>query len=401
MAYTKDLGQHEEMSLARKIKKFAIYFGCLIVLGPLIWGAWRIKTNPMEQRLPLPFSFSPATIPLLRTWPAENPNERESVQVLFVGDEFAQEIWKWRDTFNQELSRDLSTPFKLGVLASPDQGLHRLAARLKLMDTLPKIVILMSGGAEAKEPTFNLTDYNLIKSNLKLSQNALSSTLIEFFPVLSRLFYRPTKLQDIPPEIIGFKGKLFDYEYQMSSELTYLLFQIQLEDLTRYLQKQKVQVVLSTLPVRLEEAPHGTCLKAQSPELTTITTQIWSMLKEGRNKDASALLEKLNVPQNPSSIGYYLLALSQQKNGDLSSAKDNFKLASAYDCRIWRANHTFNTIIRQVALDHDVPLFDFEQWHNQDFGKNNLFLNATVPQPFYLEKAAFLLGRTLRSYLKL
>lgn len=388
------------MAILHKIKNIILMLGALCILGIASWGYYRFHQNPLDQALPLPYKWAPQALPELRLWNKDNQYSLEEVQVLIAGDEFAQEFWNWRDPFAQELSLDLSSAFRIGILGKKDEGIHRISQRFHLMPKTPKIIILMVGGAEGSEINIDFKEYEKIKHNLNLYQNSLLATAIELLPPLSRFIFRPIRQVELGPTIVPPKGNLLDYEYQMLAEIKYLLFKAQLEELVQYLQKKGSQVVLTTLPIRLEQTPHGTCVTAQDPENTKTTAEIWELLKQGRPKDALALMDQKSFATYPGPLPPFLRGVALNKTGEHHSSIEHFLLASALDCHLWRANFSINSIIRLVAKDNDVPLFDYEQWLNLDFGKNPLFITPTVPHPFYLERGAQLMGKTLRTFLR-
>jgi hypothetical protein len=75
--------------------------------------------------------------------------------------------------------------------------------------------------------------------------------------------------------------------------------------------------------------------------------------------------------------------------------------ASAYDCNPWRATELHNSIIRKVAKQHQILLFDFAKVMEDDYGKNTTFFDETHPQNLYYDKGMEQLGLVIKSILKL
>ena len=62
---------------------------------------------------------------------------------------------------------------------------------------------------------------------------------------------------------------------------------------------------------------------------------------------------------------------------------------------------THNSIIRQVAQDHQVLLFDFARLVENEYTENTTFFDEIHPQNLYYEKGMQQLGLLIKSILKL
>jgi hypothetical protein len=87
--------------------------------------------------------------------------------------------------------------------------------------------------------------------------------------------------------------------------------------------------------------------------------------------------------------------------GDLAEALDHLHQAAAYDCQSWRATQVTNNIIRKVASEQRVMLFDFARLVESDWTKNSTFFDELNPQNLYYQKAVDALGSVLRRVLQL
>jgi hypothetical protein len=87
--------------------------------------------------------------------------------------------------------------------------------------------------------------------------------------------------------------------------------------------------------------------------------------------------------------------------GMLDEAKNALLQASAYDCGPWRATELQNSIIKKVAKEHQILLFDFAKVVEDDFGKNTTFFDEIHPQNLYYDKGMAQLGLVIKSILKL
>jgi hypothetical protein len=75
--------------------------------------------------------------------------------------------------------------------------------------------------------------------------------------------------------------------------------------------------------------------------------------------------------------------------------------ASSYECSPWRATEVQNSIIRKVAKQQQILLFDFAQLVEREYTNNDTFFDDLHPQNQYYEKAMEQLGLVIKRILKL
>jgi hypothetical protein len=87
--------------------------------------------------------------------------------------------------------------------------------------------------------------------------------------------------------------------------------------------------------------------------------------------------------------------------GLLDEAVDTLLNATAFDCQPWRTSHVQNSIIRKVARNHQVILFDYARMVENDFLTGTTYFDEIHPQNLYYEKAMEQLGLAIKGVLKL
>jgi hypothetical protein len=87
--------------------------------------------------------------------------------------------------------------------------------------------------------------------------------------------------------------------------------------------------------------------------------------------------------------------------GNIDEAIPALLSASAYDCEPWRATEVQNSIIRKVAKNQQVILFDFAKLLDQEYTNNTTFFDETHPQNLYYEQGMEQLGLVIKNILKL
>src|SRR5690606_701103 len=87
--------------------------------------------------------------------------------------------------------------------------------------------------------------------------------------------------------------------------------------------------------------------------------------------------------------------------GKKDEAIETLLLATTYECLPWRATEIQNDIIRKVAQDHQILLFDFAKMVNSSYTQNTLFFDEIYPQNIFYEKAMRQLGLVIKGILRL
>lgn len=368
----------------------------LLILLPFIalsaggfWVWQRVESNP-DGVIPVPYVL-----------PAVSEKIAVDAPLLIVGDRMAKRFGLFKETLSLEISTGLSKPLKTGVLASENSGLHRTLRVLENLEAWPKIMLYTGGSEELVEEKFLTREIPTIRRNFERYADDRWRTLLMVWPDSARLIYDPLVRQVLPAEPTVTSREMTEAEYQARLELSYRIFEIELERMIELSRDKKVVLILMTVPVNLDIPPKKTCTVARTNESTRELAAIRELI---RNQDYKAAYPRSKeLAQNTLANAEVLFLYGQvaQRIGRSDEAKDALRKAAAFDCQSWRANEVTNNIIRKVARDHRVTLFDFADMVDEDWRKNTTFFDEIYPQDLYYEKASKALATVLRKMLKL
>ena len=373
------------------LKKLLILLPLLGILGVAFWANERIQANP-DSVLPIPYVF---------------PTLAEKIAVdsplLIVGDRMAERFGLFKETLSLELSTGLSKPLKTGVLANPRAGLHRTLRSLESLDAWPKVMIYTGGSEEMAEETFRTSEISKIRRNFERYGDDRWRTLMMLWPESARLIYTPLVRQVLPDEVSleDVNREVSEGEYQARLELSYRLYEMELVRLVELARAKNVTLLFMTVPINLDVPPRLTCSNSQSEEISREMEAIRALIREQNYKAAYPRAQELAASTLANAEVFFLHGQISYRMGRLEEAKKSLHAAAAFDCRAWRSNQVTNNIIRKVADEQRVTLFDFADMVDADWRQNATFFNEIYPQDLYYERAAKALGAVLRRMLKL
>jgi hypothetical protein len=159
-------------------------------------------------------------------------------------------------------------------------------------------------------------------------------------------------------------------------------------------------LILSTTPYKLDAIPHRVCAFTTTVELERELVGLNDAIAKEDYKAAYNLSSKLLGQYVGNTELHYLHGLVAQNLNNTPEAIETFKKASTFDCGPWRATEVYNSIIRKVAKEQQVMLFDFATLTERDFGRP-VFFDEIHPQNLYYERASKQLGLVIKSILKL
>ncbi len=113
--------------------------------------------------------------------------------------------------------------------------------------------------------------------------------------------------------------------------------------------------------------------------------------------ESSKLMDKF--PGNADLL--YLHGEVAKRLGKAGEALPSLLKASAFECLPWRSTEVHNSIIRKVARENQVMLFDFAQMMAKNFTQEETFLDELYPQDRFYEMAMKQLGLAIKGILKL
>jgi len=372
------------------VEKLIKYGALALAALALYFVVTRLTGNP-KGLLPLPYALSPASEGIQLDAP-----------VLIVGDRMGARFGLFKENLALNLSVGLSKPIQIQSIAREGFGLHRTLRQLQSLVKWPKVLLYQGGSEEFREIKFRTDQIPVIRHNFDLYTNDRAMTAMMVWPFLSRLIYTPVQRIKLGDQVGEASKKIpSDYEYQQRLELTYRIYELELLELVKAARENKSLLILITAPVNLDVAPRRTCSNAGSALIDREVKQIREKIRNQDYKGAYAQSKVLNDGTLANAEVLYLHGQVAYRSGFVAEAVDSLKKASAYDCEGWRANEVINSIIRKVAQEQRVTLFDFAAMMDRDWNVNVTFFDEFYPQNLYYEKAMKYLAVVLKRILKL
>jgi hypothetical protein len=363
----------------------------LLGLGMLTAGYFvydRFGQNP-EQIFPYPYQFQSAS-----------PALKLDAPILITGDRMGAYFAKYSSELSANISINLSKPIKIQSIASQGRALHRSLHELKSLIQWPQILIYQGASEELMEQKFDPQVSSIIKKNFELYKDDRIETLIMLFPWLSRLVYWPhprIKLSDSPQLL----SEVNEEEYFKLLDTELLLFEQQLIQLVNLSRNRGSMLILTTTPLNLDVAPRKSCTFTSPLELQIQLKELDDLMTANNPKGAYSLSQKLIKQYSGNADLLFKHGLISKRLGLIDEAKNSLIQATAFDCDPWRSNLVYNSIIRRVARNHQVTLFDFAKLVENQWNQGPTFFDDIYPQNLFYEKAMKQLGLLLRQILKL
>lgn len=362
-----------------------LIFGVILTGGYFVWT--RYEQNP-EQIVPFPYSFeSPA------------PGLKLDAPILIAGDRMGFYLGKFSTTLADTISVNLEKPIKIQTIARPGHALHRTLHELKSLSQWPQIVIYQGASEEFGERKFLLEEIKRIRTNFKRYQDDRIETLLILYPWISRIVYEPLKRVILPGQPVQEEMEEEEYTKRLETEL--LLFEQQLIQLVNMSKDKNSLLILTTTPINLDERPHKVCGFTTTPDIEAEIIELRKLVDAGNHKGAFTMSSKLISKYTGNAELLYLHGQIAKRLGVVDEAVNTLLTASAYDCEPWRATEIHNSIIRKVAKDQQVLLFDFAKLLEGEYTANTTFFDEIHPQNLYYEKGMEQLGLVIKNILKL
>jgi hypothetical protein len=372
------------------LKKVLSALFVVILLGVVTLGFFvfqRYQQNP-EQIVPMPYAFQETS-----------PAIKLEAPILIIGDSMGSYFAKFTPTLADTISVNLSKPIKIQSLAKPGFALHRTLHELKSLVQWPQIIIYQGASEEYAENKFLVSEMPKIKENFDRYNDDRLETFMILYPVLSRIIYEPIKRVVLPeePEKVDTDQKA--YLKRMETEL--FLFEQQLIQLASMSKDRSSLLILTTTPINLDTPPKQVCEFTSTIDLEGEILGLRDLLKANDPKSAYARSSKLITQYTGNAELLYIHGQISKRIGNLNEAVNSLLQASAYDCDPWRATEVHNSIIRKVAKQQQILLFDFAKLTQDDFTQNETFFDELHPQNLYYDKGMEQLGLVIKSILKL
>jgi hypothetical protein len=373
------------------LKKFLKGFFLLLFLGVSTLGFFvyqRYSQNP-EQTFPYPYMFSLDALAISLDAP-----------ILIVGDRMGVYMAKFQAELAATISQDLSKNIKIQSLAKDGHALHRTLHDLKSLSQWPQIVIFQGASEEYREEKFIPSQVPKILKNFQIYDDDRIQTALILYPLLSRIVYEPIQRVKFTDVLPPYKAPE-EEQFLKRMEMEIRLFEKQLRQLVIQSRDRNSMLILTTTPVNLEIEPHKVCGFTTTLEIENGIREVETLLKEENYKGALGKSSKLVQAYTGNARLYFVHGQVLTKVGQIDEAKNALLQSSAYDCDPWRATEIQNSIIRKVARQQQVLLFDFAEMANVGWSESPRFFDEIYPQNLVYEQAMKQLGLVIKSILKL
>ena len=363
----------------------------LTFLVALVTGGFlvfeRYQKNP-EQVVPYPYTFVEAA-----------PAIQLDAPILITGDRMGAYFAKFKTELAAAISVNLAKPIQVQSLAKDGNGLHRTLHELKSLTQWPQILIYQGASEEFSEAKFNPAEIGKINTNFKRYSDDRIETFLILYPWLSRLVYEPVVQVKLgpTPELKSVE----EPEYLRRMETEFLLYEQQLIQLVNQSKDRNTLLILTTTPINLDIPPKKVCEFTTTTDIETEILDLRELLKKNNPKAAYAKSSKLINQYSGNAQLLYFHGQVAKRLGYIDEATQSLLKATAYDCLPWRTTEVYNSIIRKVAKDHQVLLFDFAQMITNEWTQNTTFFDEIHPQNLYYDQGMKQLGMVIKRILKL
>jgi hypothetical protein len=372
----------------KKILSFLMF----LVLAVVVTGGYlvfdRFQNNP-EQILPFPYAFT-----------EEAPALKLDAPILIVGDRMGHYFGKFSAVLAETISQNLAKPIKVQTIATPGNGLHRTLHELKSLVQWPQILIYQGGSEEFSEEKFIPTEISKISQNFKRLADDRIETFLILYPALSRIVYEPLKRVKLGPVPVPVE-EISEEDYLKRLETQLLLYEQELLQMISLSKDRNSLLILTTTPINLDEPPRKICEFTRNTDIDAEILSVRDLIKADNPKAAYTKSSKLITQFSGNSELLFIHGQIAKRLGNKEEAVNTLLEASAYDCSPWRATELQNSIIRKLAKDHQVLLFDFAKLTEKEYGSNPTFFDEIHPQNLYYDKGMEQLGLVIKSILKL
>lgn len=365
---------------------FILLSGGLLTAGFLVFD--RYRNNP-EQVFPYPYEFQSQAAAI-----------KPDAPILIVGDRMGAYFAKFQAELASAISIKLAKPIKIQSLAKSGHALHRTLHELRSLVQWPSIVIYHGASEEFSELKFQPENAKVIKKNFALYADDRVETALMLYPWLSRFIYEPhsrIKLEATPTLL----DEVTEENYVARLETELLLFEQQLIQLINLSKDRNSLLILTTTPLNLDIAPKKVCEFATTIDVEKELSIIGDQLKANNPKAAYASSSKLIQQYAGNAQVFFTHGQIANRLGLIDEAKKAMLQATAFDCNPWRTTEVYNSIIRKVARNHQVILFDFSRMLEKEWNKNTTFFDELYPQNLYYDEGMKQLGLVIKQILKL
>lgn len=352
------------------------------------------RLNAPVHVLPVTYSVKPKLV--------QAKEMVEKASILVIGDRHAKKLEKFKEQLEKQVVSRSIQNFKIINIADEGDGLHRTFRKIKSLKNLPKIVIYMGGSEEFFEKRYRLRDRKKIYENFKVYKNTIKITAIMLAPYLSKFLYTPTKFYVLPDVPIRDEQIYTGIESQVRLELGIKFFQLEFQEMVKYINEKGSSLVVLTVPLKRDTKPFKICDNANTEEIEMFQNKMENNLDLNKHIESIPLLEELAAKTVANSRSYYLLGRAYMAAGKFKEANMAYTKSHAFDCDPQNGHIAFNEMIRKIyKQNQSFKLIDFDKQLNNYFGKESVFYSDIYPQDIQYEKIIDQLARYSKETLNL
>ncbi len=364
--------------------KIKLLFG----LGSIVAFSLYFLSRPTQIR-PYPYYFQ------------ENPpiEFEKTPPLAIVGDRLAEKFQEFIPLMQEEISINLKHPIQIVTFGKKTFALHRTLNQIKRMKTLPKVILYLGGSEEFFENKYQMSEVASVRRNFLRYKDTTYQSILYIAPSFSKFLYEKIGPVVLGPSVTKINENiLFD---GVHSEVEYLHYEMALDELIKYVKSRNSLFVAITTPLNLSAPPGAACSFVESQEITAQLNQVRDLINKNDFKGAYGLINNLKEISAANAKYYYLKGIIERKLALFKPARESLIKSVAFDCSKYRGDPVFNQILKKVAGQHQVFLFDFEKLIYADWGENVLFFDEIYPQNFYFQRSARALAKVIKKLLKL
>ncbi|MBC76768.1 MAG: hypothetical protein CME64_12205 [Halobacteriovoraceae bacterium] len=321
--------------------------------------------------------------------------------ILIIGDRLGERLGSFSKLMAKRMSQNLSKPIKIQSIAQKGEGLHRTLKKLKSLKKLPLIIVYLGSSEEHYEKRFLTKEIPTIKKNLSLYSDDRVQSLLMIWPELSKYIYHPVDYVRFTRELVEDETEYNQLDVQKRNEITFKLFESEIEELITYAKDRNSYFLAISSPINLDIAPKSSCPGSFDESFRPKLNKVIELVKKKDFKLAYNISKDLALINNSNANSQFIHGKIAKKLGKNQEARQYLELAAAFDCKNWRSNPVYNSILKKAADKHDAAYFDLHGLLQDNANNGVVFMDDIYPQNLYLEKTANTIADRIKKLLKL
>jgi hypothetical protein len=373
------------------VKKILFLTILILIAFVGVFSFERISKNP-ESLIPYPYKFDQSVT---------TPIDSENIPILIIGDRLAFQLASYKDYLAEKISINLTKKVKILSMAQKGESLHRTLQRVKRLNKLPLITIYLGGSEEYYEKKFLSRDITTIENNFKLFSDDRIKTLLIIFPYLSKLIYEPISYRNFDEKILKDETEYTDTVALKRKMIGFEIYKEELNDLFSYMKDKGSYLFALTAPINYDTPPNKSCDGSLDEFTSKRFDEAIELIKIKDFKKAYSITKDLVLIANNNAKIFYIHGQVAESLGYQKEGQRSLEMGVSLDCTQWRGTPVHNAILRKMAKENEVVLFDFDKYLIKNRDNNTVFSDKIYPQGLYIEKVADILSDRIKRLLKL